>query len=150
MARRQIIADAEVAEAARLLAGATEVGPLDPVDAAIATHRAAWAKMVALYEAKKTAKPKYKAEYALQDYKDVYSEHVDVFARTPLATMAQVTAFSSYVAEFSGTFMPWDCPSSARGWQLSAAMANVADALVRLSAVAPAVTRSRAPLTLAA
>ena len=46
MARRQIIADAEVAEAARLLAGATEVGPLDPVDAAIATHRAAWAKMV--------------------------------------------------------------------------------------------------------
>ncbi|MCJ2132214.1 hypothetical protein [Methylobacterium sp. E-045] len=150
MARRKTIADAEAAEVARFLDGATDVGPLDPVDAAIATHRAAWAKMLTLYEAKKTAKPRYKAEYALQDYKDVYSEHVDEFVRTLLTTMAQVTAFASYIAEFSGTFMPWDCPSSARGWQLSAAMANVADALVRLSAAAPAITTARAPLALAA
>lgn len=150
MARRKTIVDVEAAEAARFLAGAIEVGPLDPVDAAIATHRAAWTKLLALYEASKTAKPKYKAAYALQDYKDVYSEQVDVFVLTPLATMAHVTAFASYVAEFSGTFMPWDCPSSARGWQLSAAMANIADALVRLSAAAPAITPARAPLALAA
>ncbi|MCC0806530.1 hypothetical protein FPV16_09910 [Methylobacterium sp. W2] len=153
MARRKTIADAEAAEAAWFLAGATEIGPLDLVEAAIAAHQAAQAELIALVQntvpAKRMSGLRVQAE---QLYQARLSFGVDTaaFVQTPIETMEQLVTFARYVAGLERDVQSWSCPYEIGVRHLGAAMDNVAAALERLSVTAPAITTARAPLALAA
>lgn len=147
MARRKTIADADAAEAARFLEGATVIGPLDPVDAAIASHRAAWTELSVIVE--KSRKAKFRSELfnTRLDAIKLYEARTDVLVETPLMTMAHVLAFTAYIASLEAYGpRPDPYPYQIEIGPLADAMANVAGALVRLAATPDA----RAPLALAA
>ncbi|MCJ2127995.1 hypothetical protein [Methylobacterium sp. E-045] len=153
MARRKTIADAEAAEAARFLEGATEIGPLDPVNRAIATHRAAQAELIALVHntvpAKRTSGLKAQAE-ELDQARRVFDAATTAFVRTPIETMAQLVTFTGYVASLERDVRSWFCPYEIKVWHLGEAMDAVADALTHLSAAPPAVPITREAIALAA
>lgn len=150
MARCKTIADAD---ATRFLEGAIEIGPLDPMDAAIATHRAAQAELIALVHntlpPKRMSGLKAQAE-EIERARRVFDAATTAFVRTPIETMAQLVTFTGYVASLERDVRSCFCPYEIKVWHLGNAMDAVAGALARLSVAPPATPTARTRLALAA